>query len=335
MRRDFVALAAAALPALVAIGCGGDGDEAVARRSMAPAARPAQDAADGNHPPVVERVSLVPRDPRPGERVQAVAEVSDPDGDAVRLSYEWSLDGRPLQVRGDAFEGRAEKGNALEVRVVASDGFAKSAASTARARFGNQPPILQGLSYTGASKLVPGDPLVVEPVASDPDGDELEFEYTWFVNGEEVEDVEGASFPTSKVRRGDRVRVRVVADDGTDESAPLEGVELVAENSPARFKGVPDATRDGDTFRWAFEAEDPDGDTRLRFRLVEAPSGMTIDPVLGTASWRPGPSQAGVHPIEVAVADAYGDGASIRFQITVSQGAREESAAPPAASAEE
>jgi hypothetical protein len=306
-------LAAAAL----AIACGGEPPEPErAARPMAPTARSAKAARPENRAPVVEAVELSPSEPRPGQRVEAIARASDPDGDALRLRYEWRVDGRALAVDRSTFEGSLEKGSRLEVRVTASDGFAESEPFVARTRAGNRPPVLQSLAAPGGDALRPGDPLVIEPVASDPDGDELEFSYTWFVDGEE-QDVEGPSFPTDRLRRGERLRVRVVASDGIDESAPMESPELEMANSAPRILGVPPVQREEGTFRFAFEAQDPDGDRSLRFRLSEAPPGMTIDPILGTASWTPGPGHAGVHPVEVIVADAYGAESALRFEVTV------------------
>jgi hypothetical protein len=98
--------------------------------------------------------------------------------------------------------------------------------------------------------------------------------------------------------------------------------------------GIPKPERDGDAFRYQFEAKDPDGDRSLRFSLVEGPQGMTIDPIYGIATWRPTKEQAGVQTIEVAVRDSQGASAALRFQVTVTAtetpapGA--EGAAPPA-----
>ena len=96
------------------------------------------------------------------------------------------------------------------------------------------------------------------------------------------------------------------------------------------IKEIPGAQTDDGLFRYSFEAEDPDGDRNLRFRLGEAPRGMRIDPILGVATWRPKESQAGVHPVEVIVQDTHGDGSALRFEVTVTATLADSGEQPPA-----
>ena len=64
-------------------------------------------------------------------------------------------------------------------------------------------------------------------------------------------------------------------------------------NSPPRIEEVPaPQSRDGE-FVYAFRASDADGDKTLRFRLAQAPRGMTIDAIRGEARWSPDPTQDG------------------------------------------
>ena len=42
-----------------------------------------------------------------------------------------------------------------------------------------------------------------------------------------------------------------------------------------------------------------------------------IDAIRGEARWSPDASQAGSHPVEVVVEDAFGDGSALRFDVTV------------------
>jgi hypothetical protein len=174
----------------------------------------------------------------------------------------------------------------------------------------------------------PGDELLASPEGYDPDQDPLHFEYAWLVNGSETEQ-RGRRFSTRGLDRGDTVRVRALASDGSDTSRAAESREITMGNSPPLITEIPNAQSDEGLFRYAFEAEDLDGDRNLRFRLGKAPEGMRIDPILGVATWRPKPSQAGVHPVEVIVQDAHGDASALRFEITVTATGSEEP--PPAA----
>jgi hypothetical protein len=100
---------------------------------------------------------------------------------------------------------------------------------------------------------------------------------------------------------------------------PVTSSAVELENRPPLIGGVPTPRSAGGTFTYQFEADDPDGDRNLRFSLESAPSGMSIDPVLGTATFRPDPSQVGTHPVEVVVTDPTGDSSSLRFNMAVTE----------------
>jgi hypothetical protein len=296
------------------------------------AAPPPVEDRDENSAPVVESVALNPRNPLPGSPVEASVEVRDPDGDPYRLSFEWKVNGelsasgaRPRLMLKDA-----RKGDRIEVTVVASDGRLESEPMSEQTRIGNRPPLLQGVLLDPQGTVRSGDDLLASPEAYDPDEDALQFEYTWLVNGSDARPG-SREFSTRGLRRGDKVRVRVVASDESDASRPEESREITLGNSPPLIKEIPGAQTDEGLFRYSFEAEDPDGDRNLRFRLGKAPEGMRIDPILGVATWRPKESQAGVHPVEVIVQDGHGDGSALRFEVTVASTPGDSGKQPPAA----
>jgi hypothetical protein len=198
------------------------------------------------------------------------------------------------------------------------------------AQVGNRPPLLQAVYLQPDDVVRPGDEMIASPQAIDADDDSIEFQYSWLVNGSETGQA-GRTFSTRGLKRGDKVRVRVVADDGTDKSRDSESRELTLGNSPPLIKNIPDVQKDDGVFRYTFEAEDPDGDRNLRFRLAKGPEGMTIDPILGIATWHPKPGQVGVHPVQVEVVDSQGDGSMLQFELTVTANSADEVAQPPAA----
>ena len=111
-RRRATAGALAFLTAAAAWGCGS---------SQAPEAPPAEiaetaqaPAPPANRPPVVRRVAIRPWEPVAGELLTAVADATDPDGDPVRLTYHWSIDGRRYQSGEQQHPGasRAQQGSA-------------------------------------------------------------------------------------------------------------------------------------------------------------------------------------------------------------------------------
>ena len=335
--RAAVAGLAAAMLGL-APGCGGS-DEAPTPSggAMARTAAPAADERP-NQPPVVERVVLSPEEPTPDHPVEARVEVSDPDGDAVRVEFRWRVAGE-LVAEGTQPVIRptgVSKGDRVEVEVIATDGRAESQVARASTRIGNRPPRLDGVFLLPEGDVQAGDELVAQVRASDPDGDDVEMEYVWLVNGEPLPRQEGPRFDSSELQRGDRVRVEVRVTDGDATTPPARSRELEITNAPPQLARIPRFEAEDGVFRHQLEASDPDGDRNLRFRLVEGPAGMTVDPVLGVLTWRPSADQVGNFPVEVVVEDSHGDGTSLRFDLNVTTHEPEPAAAaPPAAPAGE
>jgi len=315
--RKQLARGLAALPLACACACGGgDAPPAPQQRAMVQTRSAAAESGD-NRAPELARVQLEPRQPQAGEPIAARVEVSDPDGDRVELHYRWTLNGTELRDTGATLPaGTAAVGDRVELEVVASDGAAESQALRTRATVEAKAPIVGDVSFDPPEGVKPGDEVAALVDVGNEDDSRLRLSYRWLVNGEDTGERD-RSFSTAGLRRGDRVQVEVTAFDGEVPSPPFVSTELTLGNSPPVIAGIPKPERDGDAFRYQFEAKDPDGDRSLRFSLVEAPQGMTIDPIYGIATWRPSKEQAGVHTIEVAVRDSQGEATALRFQVTV------------------
>lgn len=317
---------------VMAIGCGASED--APRPSGAPMGGAAPPRAEGglNQAPAIERVRLEPEEPVPGGRVRALVDARDPDGDAVRLRYVWMLGGVPIG--GDAPDlvlESARKGDDLEVMVLASDGRAQSAAAKARAVVGNRPPLLTAVVLEPADGVPVGGIVKAFPEAQDADDEALRYEVEWLVNGVAAGDGE-LEFEARGLRQGDRIEARVRASDGRITTAPMTSRAIVVGNSPPEITSRPPVRFEGETIHYDVDATDPDGDSRLRFSLLQAPPGMEIDRFDGTIRWMPSTAQKGTHTVEVAVEDSHGGKAAQSFQVTIGS---EPSAPGPAAAAEQ
>jgi len=307
------------LVAAVGAACGssepaGPGGSERADRAAPSTEAPA--APEENAPPVVEWVRVEPSRPLPNSRLRAFARAEDPDGDPVRLEYRWQLDGREIGA-GDSLVLRdVERGDTVELVVMATDGRSRSMPARARVRVANQPPLLSGVVLDAPDGLTAGAKVVASPQAVDADGDDLRFEYEWRVNGERLP-VEGPVLETERMQRGDVVEVTVVARDGYDESERRTSDPVTLGNTPPRIVSQPAWEREGDTFRYAVEARDPDGDRTLRYRVLEGPPGMQIDAIEGVLTWSPEPGQEGRHPVEIEVDDLQGGRTAQRFEVVM------------------
>lgn len=322
-----------ALGAAVAFACGGgdppvmSADGETLQLDDEPAAAPVERARTGNEAPVIERLSLDPESPRPGEQVVARVEATDPDGDAVALEYRWMVGGKRVSENGPFLhvEG-AGRGAEIELVVVASDGTAKSRPETATARVGNLAPRVLQVVIEPLGEVIAGRDIVATPGGTDPDGDPIEYRYTWTVNGETAS-ADTSTLPASHYGRGDEIVLEVVASDGVEDSDPLQSAAIKVVNAPPRVTSSPGAIGEDGVFRYEVQAEDPDGDSSFRYRLLNAPDGMTIGFDDGKLEWAPGPGVEGNHSVEIEVTDLFGGKGNQLFELRLSYAAEDVPAA--------
>ncbi len=282
-------------------------------------------AAKGNTAPVVERVTITPAEPTAYDTLQARVELRDADGDRSTTQLTWWVNG---QRAGDSPRFELEgirRGAKIEVSVVADDGQAQSEPVTASVTLGNTPPRIDSIRFEPSGPWERGRSMAALPDAVDPDGDPLTFEYSWVVNDRPLENA-GPSMEGADLRRGDRIRLTVVASDGYAESEPLETKEFTVDNASPEITSTPGAIGPDGTFRYQVEVEDPDGDRAFGYRLVDAPPGMEIDTLGGKLVWQPREAHAGAHSIEIEVDDRMGGKATQKFVLDV----QFESSSPPA-----
>jgi hypothetical protein len=265
------------------------------------------------------------------EVVKAEVKVNAADGDQVRIDFQWTVGGKPIANRGPQISlrnGRGRKGDTVKVIVVAHGDRGPSEPFEISTTVQNSPPTVGSLIIEPVGPITADSEATAYPSGGrDADGESLEYRYTWRVNGN-ASNVRGPTFSTDGLRRGDQIRVEVVAFDGEDEGEAMEGREIIIANGAPFITSQPGGTDDDGTFRYRVKARDPDGDTSLRYSLAEAPQGMTISRSSGSIEWRPNREQGGTHVIEVMVEDADGGKGGQRFAISVDT--TDTNAQPPA-----
>jgi len=121
-----------------------------------------------NRPPVIKPIADITV--TEGQTVQATAEVSDPDGDRVTVSYS-----KPLDADGEWQTKAGDKGE-YEVTVTASDGTDKVETTffvTVNRK--NHPPVMPLIADIKAKE---GDKIVIPATATDADGDKITFTFS-------------------------------------------------------------------------------------------------------------------------------------------------------------
>jgi hypothetical protein len=232
--------------------------------------------------------------------------------------FEWRRNGNVIADAGtDGLDpSRFSKNDVIAVTVTApAPSGGKARTLQAEVRVVNTPPKLTGANL--ATSTASGAPVLQANVeCADPDGDVPSYDYRWFKNGAPVDDLTGASLPLTRLARGDRVVVEVVARDDVSSSTPLRSDPYTVGNRPPQFSSQPNAPRSSDaSFEYQAVAKDPDGDP-LQYELVSGPAGMTVDPG-GIVHWSlpSGTLRRGAFPVRIRATDSKGGEATQDFTI--------------------
>jgi hypothetical protein len=314
---------------LLGSGCGSEEPEPAkpvlsvfeARDPADGAAGPASEAAASVTPgetPVVERVDFVPSRPESRDRLRAVARVS---GDWSALQYTWTRNGERFGSNtAEIALPRLETGDVIAVTVTPFQDDRPGEPRKIETTVSNQRPKLTHLTIERVDEpegaAIAGEIWRADVRAEDPDGDPVEYEYRWMVNGE-VSDVDVADFPADRLRAGDRIELRARAFDGEAWSVPANSGEIVVGNSLPVIVSRPPRPDANGQFRYQVRVKDSGGDRGLRFSLRRSPRGMQIDGSTGLVTWQPETDQAGEHEVEVVVRDADGGEASQAFRLAL------------------
>lgn len=192
----------------------------------------------------------------------------------------------------------------------------KAAQDTAPPTGPNSPPVLSSITFE-PSKPTTNDAVRAVVKASDRDGDRVDVDYKWFINGQERYEFRNEVLPARAIEKGDVVVCEVDASDGERETSRTSK-ELTIANTAPRFVSDPRAMKDIDGFR--VEATDDDGD-KLKFSLQGAPDGMTVDKDLGVLRYKGTVDEpGGQYRIKVVANDGDGGKAGWDFGIELSPG---------------
>jgi hypothetical protein len=280
-----------ALLAVFCLGCGADAPESEAV----------------NHAPLVDEAQITPAAPTAADGVSLVLKVHDPDRDAVKVSIQWYRNGRPLPAGTGATlpPQQFRRGDQIHAVVHATDGLLAVEAASDTIEIINAAPRVTGLTV---EPVAPGtaDALTATAQGSDTDGDALEYRYRWYRNGDLLPE-QSATLPAGSAQRGDEVSASAAAHDGQVLGDWVSSGTLQLRNAAPVISTQPEyLLGEGGMYVYDVGATDPDGDTPLRYELIEGPPGMSVDGSTGQVSWQLPSDASGVYPIELTVTDTHG-----------------------------
>ncbi len=137
-----------------------------------------------NQPPVIESFTL--EQSEPGADIVCNAVATDPDGDRLTIRYRWRVDGSAFTIgRGTLlFGSEVQDGDVVSCEPIASDGIQDSppvSRKTLTARGVTGAPVITSVVLSGGT-FSPA-PVFCNAEATDPDGDELSYEFSFDVDG--------------------------------------------------------------------------------------------------------------------------------------------------------
>jgi hypothetical protein len=152
---------------------------------------------------------------------------------------------------------------------------------------------------------VAGDTVKIDVKSFDKEGDRVNYTYQWWKNDEELNETSQKLSITGDFKRGDKITVKLVPDDGDRKGAPVEMFVFIANSPPVVKPSAETFKFDGKVYSYQARAVDPDGDP-LVYSLKSAPAGMTINQENGMIQWNIPPDYKGKADIAIAIDDGQG-----------------------------
>jgi RHS repeat-associated protein len=272
-----------------------------------------------DHPPVITSQPTGPAVAGLPYRYPVVA--TDADGDPIAFALTTAPAGMTINANSGLVSWTPTSGQLGSQHVVltASDGRGGVGTQTFDLPVTsiNHPP---AITSTPPGPATIGAPYQYQVVATDPDGDPVNFSVTTAVAGMTIDPRSGLlTWTPTAVDLGSQ-HVVITAGDGrggsVTQSFDLAVVSSGADRAPVITSQPPGPAVATLGYRYQVAARDPDGDP-ISFQLTQAPGGMAIDPNTGLVSWTPALSQLGTQHVVITASDGRGGVASQAFDLAV------------------
>jgi len=154
--------------------------------------------------PQIQSARLIPSDPKRGENIKVEVKAFDGDGDGVRITYAWFINGERAYETSDTLSGTLiKKGDKVSVKITPSDGEQDGESITLYAIVVNSPPAVS----TNIEARFDGFTYTSRINAQDPDGDPLTYTIK---HGPEGMTIDSKGVITWKVKLEDRGKHNII-----------------------------------------------------------------------------------------------------------------------------
>ena len=232
-----------------------------------------------NSPPTLATRSLSPDPAYEGDTLACTAgATTDADGDAVGLTFDWTVSGSPLGYDSATLEDTYfDRGDTVSCSATPTDGIDDGATRTSNTvTLENSEPSITAVSVTPTSPTVSSTLTCAYTGYDDADGDADRSGYAWTIGGSTVGT---ASTLSGAFASGDTVTCTVTPDDGTDVGTALSDAVTIGNTAPvlASVALSPDPAAEGDTLTCtAGTTTDADGFTSFTYSYAWTVNGASI-----------------------------------------------------------
>jgi hypothetical protein len=252
-----------------------------------------------DHPPTAT-VTLSPSAPVVGSTVTATPTTSDPDGDAVTVSYSWTVGGNVVtgatsSTLNLATVSGAHKGQVVTVTATPNDGTLNGTPATASVTIANSPPVIDSVTLS-PNPAYRNSTISAIVVSHDPDGDPVTYSYQWFRNGVAISGQYGYQLElVCGYSYGDVITVKVTPNDGTVNGAAVTSAgDTISNAPPAATVALSGSATTGSTLTATATTSDADGNT-VHLIYVWKVNGTTVRTSSSTTSLTDTYTLTGVH----------------------------------------
>jgi hypothetical protein len=155
----------------------------------------------------------------------------DVDDDGLTYSWSWKRDGQDAGIDSDTVPAdQTNKGEVWTVSVTPNDGETDGEAAEATVGIENTIPVADSVQI-GPAEVYEDTTITATATGTDEDGDDLDWNYLWSVNGVEVPDVDGDSLDGKSFDKGDTISVEATPNDGDADGNTVESDEIVVLNT--------------------------------------------------------------------------------------------------------
>jgi hypothetical protein len=174
------------------------------------------------------------------------------------------------------------------------------------------PPQITSIKITPEIPVI-GDQIKALVETYDKEGDPVMLTFHWSING--AESASTRDTLSEGFKRGDRISLAVIPDDGRRTGNPKSLTIIVGNSLPAIQPLQPSSQIfSSGVYSYQVKASDPDGDA-MTYSLKAGPEGMTVDPATGLVKWNVPHGWVGSFPYVVSVTDGHGGEASQNLSV--------------------